>query len=262
MTDSESLPPIPLQSSAFFLDLDGTLAAIEKRPEWVSIPDNIKQALGVILDGAQGALALVSGRALAELDALCAPLICPAAGVHGAERRDASGQIHRIALSPELMATLGPELNKAITAFPGCHVEEKGMAFALHYRQAEQFKEKIEALAASFIQRYPELTLQPGKCVFELKPRGADKGAAINAFMRESPFAGRTPLFIGDDLTDEAGFQCVNTLGGISIKVGPGKTVAHYHLDDVDKVHRWLLSLAKQQENHSIKTKSSVGEDL
>ncbi|TKI08316.1 trehalose-phosphatase [Martelella alba] len=262
MTDSEAIPPVSLHSSAFFFDLDGTLAAIEKRPEWVSIPDNIKQALAVIFSATGGALALISGRPLSELDALTAPLSCPAAGVHGAERRDATGKIHRIELSPTLISAVGSELRRALTAFPGCHVEEKGMAYALHYRQAERFKDQIEALSMSLLQRYPELAIQPGKCVFELKPRGADKGAAIDAFMHERPFVGKTPLFIGDDLTDEAGFECVNALGGLSIKVGPGKTAARFRLDGVDKVHLWLVSLAKQQENHSIKTIISVGEDL
>jgi len=262
MNDSEPLPPIPLKSSALFFDLDGTLAGIEKRPELVSIPDDVKQALIEVLSLTEGALALVSGRALHELDALCAPLKCPAAGVHGAERRDASGNIHRTELSAMLRAKLGTELNLAIAAYPGCHVEGKGMAYALHYRQAEIFADEILALAESFTRRYPELALQPGKCVIELKPRGVDKGAAINAFMQEAPFAGRMPLFIGDDLTDEAGFMQVNALGGVSIKVGPGETTARYHLDDVGKVHQWLLSLIKQQENQSIKTIISVGEDL
>jgi len=118
------------------------------------------------------------------------------------------------------------------------------------------------ALAESVVSRYPELALQPGKCVVELKPLGVSKGEAIKAFMKEAPFAGRTPLFIGDDLTDEAGFIQVNALQGISIKVGPGETAAHYHLKDVAAVHRWIMSLVKQQENYSIKTKISVGEDL
>ncbi|WP_213991026.1 trehalose-phosphatase [Sodalis sp. dw_96] len=262
MTDSEPLPPIPLESFAFFFDLDGTLAGIEKRPEWVSIPDDTKRALAEIYSLANGAVALVSGRALKELDALCAPLKCPAAGVHGAERRDAEGHIHRTELSPALMSKLGSELNLAIAAYPGCHVEGKGMAYALHYRQSEAFADDILALAETFTQRYPELALQRGKCVVELKPRGVDKGAAIHAFMQEAPFVDRTPLFIGDDLTDEAGFSQVNALGGVSIKVGPGETAARYHLDDVGKVQQWLLSLTKQQESQSIKTIISVGEDL
>ncbi len=262
MTDSDSLPPILLTGTACFFDLDGTLAGIEQRPELVSIPDEIKQALCDIFTATGGALALVSGRTLNELDALSAPLHAPAAGVHGAERRDAQGTIHRIELSPSVAANLQQQLTQAIAAMPGCHVEAKGMAFALHYRGAEQFRDGILAVAQDFTRRYPELALQPGKCVVELKPRGVNKGEAIKAFMNEAPFSGRTPLFIGDDLTDETGFTQVNALNGITIKVGPGKTEARYHLVDVGKVHLWLLSLVKQQENYSIKTKISVGEDL
>lgn len=262
MTDSDSLPPLNVERCAFFFDLDGTLAPIEPRPELVAIPDNIKQTLSAIYEAAGGALALVSGRALSELDVLGAPLRGPAAGVHGAERRDGAGKIHRMALSEDTAKRLGEELSRVMASFPGSHVESKGMAFALHYRQAPQFQQDILALAATFVERYQELTLQPGKCVVELKPKGVDKGAAIAAFMQEAPFAGKTPLFMGDDLTDEAGFIQVNALNGISIKVGPGDTAARYHLHDVASVHQWLLSLATQPNNNSIKTKSAVGEDV
>lgn len=261
MTQSDSLPTILLEETACFFDLDGTLAGIETRPDLVLIPQNIKQALCTLFSATGGALALVSGRSLTELDSLSAPLHAPVAGVHGAERRDAQGKVHRTALSPALTAKLGQQLTEAISSFIGCHVEAKGMAFALHYRQAEHYKNEIMSVAKAFSERYPELALQPGKCVVELKPRGVDKGAAIKAFMQEAPFAGRTPLFVGDDLTDEAGFIQVNSMNGISIKVGPGETVARYHLDDVGQVHQWLSALA-QQENHSIKNKKSVGEGL
>ncbi|CRL45230.1 Trehalose-6-phosphate phosphatase [Sodalis glossinidius str. 'morsitans'] len=262
MTLSDSIPPIMLADTAWFFDVDGTLAGIETRPEWVTIPANIKEALCKLSDAANGALALVSGRPIAELDTLSAPLRGPAAGVHGAKRRDARGDLHRVALSAPLAAALAQELKQAITAFDGCHVEEKGVAFALHYRQGPQHQESILALAQDVVTRYPELVLQPGKCVVELKPACVDKGAAIAAFMQEAPFAGRTPLFIGDDLTDEAGFKQVNVLRGITIKVGPGNSVARYHLDDVDQVHQWILTLVEKQKNQSIKTKKSVGEGL
>lgn len=114
------------------------------------------------------------------------------------------------------------------------------MAFALHYRQAPQYQQAIETLADSLVARFPELVQQPGKCVVELKPRGVNKGAAINDFMQLPPFAGRIPVFIGDDLTDEAGFDVVNAMDGISIKVGSGATAARGRLADVDAVYRWL----------------------
>ncbi|TCW00063.1 trehalose-phosphatase [Biostraticola tofi] len=262
MTQSDSVPPIDLSRFACFFDVDGCLAAIETRPDWVSIPENVRLALCQLYLLTGGALALVSGRTLNELDALSAPLHSPAAGVHGAVRRDAQGHIHQIDLPPSLAATLGQELREAIAPFTGCHVEAKGMAFALHYREAAHHKADIEAVAAAFSARYPELTRQPGKCVVELKPAGVNKGAAIEAFMTEAPFSGRTPLFIGDDVTDEAGFNAVNDLGGVSIKVGPGETAAGYRLDDVGQVHAWLLSLLEQKENHTMNTNNSVREGL
>ena len=96
------------------------------------------------------------------------------------------------------------------------------MAFALHYRQAPEHQHAVLALAQAVVQRHPILALQPGKCVVEIKPRGVNKGEAIAAFMQEAPFRGRKPVFVGDDLTDEAGFSVVNQLSGVSVKVGGG----------------------------------------
>lgn len=225
---------------AFFFDVDGTLAAIKPRPEDVSIPVDTVRDLERLAQRCAGAVALVSGRPVAELDALVAPLRLPVAGVHGAERRDFQGKVTRIALDPATVSTLGRELEQAITALPGTALENKGMAFALHYRQGLQHQRALEALVDGLTVRFPELVVQPGKCVLELKPRGVNKGAAINDFMQQSPFVGRIPVFIGDDLTDEAGFEAVNTLAGISIKVGIGTSVAQERLADVDAVHRWL----------------------
>lgn len=243
---SNSIPTILLGETACFFDVDGTLANIKKRPELVTIPLEIKQVLCELSANAGGALALVSGRPVVELDNLSAPLHGPAAGIHGAERRDAHGGFYHVALPPHIARVLTRELKKAITAFDGCYIEEKGVAFALHYRQGMHHRDAIMTLAQDLVKCYPELVLQSGKCVVELKPVGVDKGAAIAAFMQEAPFVGRMPLFIGDDLTDEAGFKQVNALQGISIKVGPGATVARYHLDDVNRVYRWILTLAKK----------------
>ncbi|XOD70289.1 MAG: trehalose-phosphatase [Sodalis sp. (in: enterobacteria)] len=211
----------------------------------VTIPKNIKQALCKISNAANSALALVSGRPIAELDNLIAPLYAPTAGIHGADRRNARKELYRELLPEHIASRLAQELKQAIALFDGCYLEEKRIAFALHYRQGEHYRDKILALAQDQVKRYPKLVLQAGKCVVELKPAGIDKGTAIAAFMQESPFTGRIPLFIGDDLTDESGFKQVNALGGITIKVGPGPTLARYHLDDVNQVHQWILMLAK-----------------
>ncbi|MEN4706547.1 trehalose-phosphatase [Pantoea agglomerans] len=236
---------------AFFFDVDGTLAAIQSRPEAVFIPEQVIAQLQQLSALSQGALALVSGRPIEQLDALAAPWYGPAAGVHGAERRDAEGNLQRISLPVEVEQSLRAELQDAMASWPGTQLEVKGMAFALHYRQAMQHEQDVMRLAEQSVKRFPGLALQPGKCVVEIKPAGIDKGAAISDFMQQPPFAGRTPVFIGDDLTDEKGFLAVNARQGVSIKVGEGSTQAHYRLHDVDAVYGWLEGtlLLSDQDN-------------
>jgi len=236
---------------AFFFDVDGTLAAIQSRPEAVFIPEQVIAQLQRLSALSQGALALVSGRPIEQLDALAAPWYGPAAGVHGAERRDAEGNLQRISLPVEVEQSLRTELQDAMASWPGTQLEVKGMAFALHYRQAMQHEQDVMRLAEQSVKRFPGLALQPGKCVVEIKPAGIDKGAAISDFMQQPPFAGRTPVFIGDDLTDEKGFLAVNARQGVSIKVGEGSTQAHYRLHDVDAVYGWLerTLLLSDQDN-------------
>ncbi|MGC0801712.1 trehalose-phosphatase [Pantoea agglomerans] len=236
---------------AFFFDVDGTLAAIQSRPEAVYIPEQVIAQLQQLSALSQGALALVSGRPIEQLDALAAPWYGPAAGVHGAERRDAEGNLQRISLPVEVEQSLRTELQDAMASWPGTQLEVKGMAFALHYRQAMQHEQDVMRLAEQSVKRFPGLALQPGKCVVEIKPAGIDKGAAISDFMQQPPFAGRTPVFIGDDLTDEKGFLAVNARQGVSIKVGEGSTQAHYRLHDVDAVYGWLerTLLLSDQDN-------------
>ncbi|MTD25606.1 trehalose-phosphatase [Erwinia sorbitola] len=240
-TQTDFVPPLHAETRyAFFFDVDGTLAAIKPRPDEVSIPVQVLDDLKRLAQQCEGAVALVSGRPIDQLDALASPLVLPIAGVHGAERRNSEGQITRIALAPATVTAISRELDAAIAALPGTSLENKGMAFALHYRQAPQYQQAIEQLAASLVARFPELVQQPGKCVVELKPQGVNKGAAIKDFMQHPPFAGRVPVFLGDDLTDEAGFIAVNALDGISIKVGAGTSNAQGRLSDVTAVYRWL----------------------
>lgn len=243
MTDPITAPPILRGNYALFFDLDGTLADIQPHPDQVSIPKPIREALRQLALQQSGALALISGRSMAELDTLSAPFRFPLAGVHGAERRDIKDQLHIVTLPPLLADTLFQWLTQAMSSLEGCELENKGMAFALHYRQAPQHAKAIELLARDAVARFDGLSLQPGKCVVELKPKGINKGAAIAAFLREDPFRGRQPVFIGDDLTDEAGFEVVNLAGGISVKVGPGQTQAQWRLADVAATHQWLQQM-------------------
>lgn len=236
--------PVPeAQRCALFFDVDGTLAEIQPRPELVFVPPAILAALEQ-LHASGVPVAVISGRPLAQLDALLGPLRLPAAGVHGAERRSASGELCNLALDQRLLHQVGEELQRACAAHPGLLLESKGVAFALHFRLAPELEPIARDLADAFAERYAELlTVQPGKCVFELKPRGASKGEVIRAFMGEAPFAGRLPVFLGDDLTDEAGFAAVNALGGRSIKIGTGPSEAHERLASVAAVSDWLEGL-------------------
>ncbi|KAA5970775.1 trehalose-phosphatase [Pantoea sp. M_9] len=252
VSETNTLPSLSGGLYAFFFDVDGTLAAIEAQPDQVTIPARVRQHLQQISNLSHGALALVSGRPIFQLDKLAAPLEAPAAGVHGAERRDATGQIHRHALPDTVASALHDELEQAFSQWPGAVLEAKGMAFALHFRNAPEHEQAIMQLAEQIVSRFSELTLQPGKCVVEIKPEGIDKGAAINAFMQEAPFAGRIPVFVGDDLTDEKGFLAVNALQGISVKVGEGSSEARYRLPDTGAVWQWLEQLLLQLEHDNI----------
>lgn len=247
MADTLSVPPVLTGNYAFFFDLDGTLAEIKPRPDQVVIPDSVRQALSALAQQQQGALALISGRSMVELDELAAPYRFPLAGVHGAERRDIKGQTHIVSLPSGQAGELELWLTEALRTLPGSKLECKGMAFALHYRQAPQHQQAIYALAEEAVHRFPELALQPGKCVVEIKPGGINKGSALNAFMQEVPFRGRIPVFVGDDMTDETGFDAVNTLGGISVKVGQGNTHAQWRLASVEGTHQWLAQIVRQQ---------------
>ncbi|EOC1427955.1 trehalose-phosphatase [Cronobacter dublinensis] len=248
MAEELAVPPVDRENLAFFFDLDGTLADIKPHPDQVFIPSEVRRLLQKLADMNDGALALISGRSMTELDQLAAPHHFPLAGVHGAERRDIGDQHHVVTLPETLVARLHQQLESALATMPGTELEAKGMAFALHYRGAPEYEESVMALAQRIASEHKQLGLQPGKCVVELKPLGINKGAAIEAFMNEAPFAGRVPVFVGDDLTDEAGFYVVNQHNGISVKVGQGDTQAKWRLAGVSAVHAWLERVTQHQE--------------
>ncbi|MGP3593363.1 trehalose-phosphatase [Vagococcus sp. WN89Y] len=248
MEDVLSVPPLFSGKFAYFFDLDGTLADIKPHPDEVTIPDDVLARLSLLAELNDGALALISGRSITELEQLSQPYHFPLAGVHGAERRDINGHTHRISLPDNIRLPLEKALRQELAALDGVELEVKGMAFALHYRQGPQHESTLYELAKNVVARYPELAMQPGKCVIELKPAGINKGEAIAEFLRSAPFAGKTPVFLGDDLTDEHGFVVVNKLGGISIKVGAGATQAKWRLARVQDVYQWLESITDHQQ--------------
>jgi trehalose 6-phosphate phosphatase len=226
---------------AFFLDIDGTLLDIAETPDAAEASRHEKSLVRKLHEVSGGALALVSGRSLAAIDELFAPLKIAAAGQHGVERRDASGRVHRGSYPRNRLQRAAEAVRDFAAAHDGLVFEDKGASFALHYRLAPALEEAARSVvrkAAASLGDWVEV--QMGKMVIELKPAGRDKGVAIEEFLREPPFAGRAPVFIGDDITDEDGFRVVNRAGGHSIKVGEGRTVARWQVSDPAAVRAWL----------------------
>ncbi|MGH8629641.1 MAG: trehalose-phosphatase, partial [Burkholderiales bacterium] len=247
------VPPALSPEWALFLDIDGTLVEIAERPDAVRIDEGLKALLRDLFIASGGALALISGRAVGEIDRMLAPLRLPAAGQHGAERRSADGSLHHHGPLLDRLHEAADKLSRFAVRHKGLIVENKGMSLALHYRLAPRLRKAVEAKMRELAtQLGPDYGVQAGKQVLELKPTGRDKGIAIEEFMQEQPFAGRVPVFIGDDLTDDFGFACVNRLGGHSVKVGPGPSVAAWRIADASAVRRWLRSgLGQRQERET-----------
>jgi trehalose 6-phosphate phosphatase len=226
---------------AFFLDVDGTLLDFAERPDAVHVDRALGDLLANLQTSCGRALALISGRTVNEIDRLFAPLRLPAAGQHGIERRDAVGVVHRHTFSQKLLQQTARTLRALVADHPGLLLEEKECSLALHYRLAPQLGELARHAALNALRELgPRFEVLAGKFVYELKPGGRDKGIAIEEFTAEVPFAGRIPVFVGDDATDEYGFAIVNRLGGHSIKVGPGASIARWRLADAAAVRQWL----------------------
>lgn len=242
-------PPDNLDPSrlALFLDVDGTLLDIEDHPSGVKADPSLVTLLKRLSDGVCGALSLISGRSVADLDRIFAGTRFAAAGGHGAELR-----LHPDDPVTSTQWSLPASILEQIRAFAGADpallLEEKRGGVSLHYRRAPELRQQC----TEFVNRLlPELQqdfrLIAGKMVFEFAPAEHNKGAAIGEMMHRHPFAGRNPVFVGDDVTDEDGFRAVNTLEGITIRVGGDLgSEATYSLPDVAAVHRWLGSIEQR----------------
>lgn len=238
------LPPPPAVADdwGLFLDVDGTLLDFAAHPEQVHVPAGLTDALAVLQQRLDDALALVSGRPLRQLDALFAPLHLAAAGLHGLEHRDEDAK-HE---PSSLLRILRTKADILAMQFPGSVVEDKGPSLALHWRGNPAAAEPLQTLAESAMPWLPDYRLQPGDHVLELRPKGADKGLAIQAMMDTPRFRGRRPVFVGDDHTDEHGFAAVRARDGIAVLVGSrNPTVATFRLHDTHAVREWLQRGAK-----------------
>ncbi|MGH8279050.1 MAG: trehalose-phosphatase [Gammaproteobacteria bacterium] len=240
----QNLPDDPAQL-ALFLDVDGTLLPLAATPADVRVEPSTTALLTRLNKLLGGTLALVSGRTIANLDELFAPQRFIAAGQHGAEWRDGAGHTQQLRAHLEELEELRARLQRLAAQDPRLLVEDKGLSLALHYRRVPERAEELAGSLQAAVAGYPALSLQRGKYVLEIRPASCGKDTAIRYLLGTPEFAGRTPIFAGDDATDENAFRLVNTLGGLSIKVGAGASNARYRLADPTALRVWLAELAQ-----------------
>jgi trehalose 6-phosphate phosphatase len=234
-----------LDQSAILLDIDGTLLDLAPTPREVWVPPGLAETLNRLLARTSGALALVSGRSLNDIDLIFAPEQFPAVGGHGAEMR--------ISQDSEAVATHAPpmdrELKRRLAAIaklsPGILLEDKGYSLALHYRLAPHAERAIYEAVSLIRADLPNAPIEvlPGKCVCEIKHSGFTKATGVLELMAHEPFKGRRPIFIGDDVTDEAVFGIMPDLGGLAFSVGRRAAGVADHFDEPRDVREWLAHL-------------------
>src|ERR1700761_8084502 len=234
-----------LDSCAMLLDIDGTLLDLARTPREVWVPPGLAATLHSLRERTGGALALVSGRSLNDIDLIFAPHEYPAVGGHGAEMR--------LSTDGEAVATHAPPMDKelkkrlaAIAALsPGILLEDKGYSLALHYRLAPHAEKAIYAAVSLIRADLPNAPIEvlPGKSVCEIKHSGFSKASGVRELMTHAPFKGRRPLFIGDDVTDETVFAIMPDFGGLSFSVGRRARGVAHHFDEPRDVREWLARL-------------------
>ncbi len=246
-------PPPLSASTALFLDFDGTLAPMAPRPQDVRVPPWVRPTLQALVARLDGALAIVSGRPLAQLDAFMAPLRLPLAGAHGAEWRGASGRIMRQLGDPP--PTVVQAARVLVAAHAGLILESKPSGFSLHYRARPELENDCRDALFAALTAVPEADTAwqwlQGHFVFELKQRSVSKGLAVRALMAQAPFAGRVPVFVGDDVTDEDGIAAVQDAGGYGVRVGGGASQARFRLADTEAVGAWLMAAVTPRSSAS-----------
>jgi trehalose 6-phosphate phosphatase len=244
--EESARPAPPVTPWCLFLDIDGTLLDIAPTPDLVEVDASLLDLLRRLERACDGALALITGRPIAAVDALFAPLLLPVAGVHGFERRNAQGHYFRPAFVGSGLSFLRSEVTALAQSLHGVLLEDKGCAFALHYRQAPNLEESIRLRLARLVSAaLPAFELLDGDHVVEIKPVEHDKSTAIEAFMQEEPFIGRSPVFIGDDTTDLDGFAAVKRFNGLAIAVG-SRIPGEKRLAGPRHVRAWLEGLLKE----------------
>jgi len=239
---------VSLPSRAVLLDVDGTILDLAPTPLEVVVPPDLTVALERLAKRVGGALAFVSGRPLAELDLFFAPLKLPSIAVHGAELRLADGSVRRATtfLDPQLKA----EITSIADDRPGVVIEDKGYSIAVHYRQAphlgHEVRDDVSAVCARFSSA--RLEILPGKSVVEVKQPSFNKGTAVRELMQHAPFEGRRPIFIGDDITDEAAFEVLPEFDGIGFSVGREVQGIAGMFETPGDVRRWIAEMVRPKQ--------------
>ncbi|HLN22646.1 MAG TPA: trehalose-phosphatase, partial [Patescibacteria group bacterium] len=238
--------PRPQLDWAWFLDLDGTLLDMAPTPHAVTVPEGLVPTLSALRSAAHGALAVVSGRSVQQVRDLLEPLRPAAAGLHGLELVTPDGLRHGTKKPLPPIGNLRRMLQESVGQFPGVELENKGPTLAIHYRQAPRFEPALRRIIEAAAARNRGFEVIEGKMVFEFRPSGIDKGMAIREFMAIAPFAGRKPMFAGDDRTDEDAFKTVVEMGGIAIRVGEeGPTAAQWSVESPAALRLWLAEAAE-----------------
>jgi trehalose 6-phosphate phosphatase len=235
---------------AVFTDFDGTLVELAETPDAVDVSSELTDRLDRVINDFDHAFAVLTGREIVDIDRFLSPLQVAVAGAHGAQRRRADGTIE--AMDEDVSATaeaIAAALEPLVEANPALILEPKDGSVALHFRQAPELEGVCHLAMQEALHDHPHFTLVPGKMVLEARAVGLDKGAALRAFMQEEPFAGRTPIFIGDDRTDEDAFRAAQELGGVGIKLGAGETAARLRIADVASVHALLRGLGDMAQS-------------
>lgn len=235
---------------ALFLDIDGTLIDIAPTPDAVTTPDGLVAALNAITEKLGGSLAVVTGRPIADVDRLLAPLAPVAAGIHGAEvRASAGGTIQQLAgpIDEDVLAAV----RRAVADEAGCALETKRVSLAVHYRLAPDAGPRLEAALQRILDDGPDhLMLCPGRRVLEIVPRHISKGSALKALMELPMFRGRVPVMIGDDVTDESAFEAAHGFGGLGLRVaGEYFAQASAHFTGPDDVRTWLATFSRSLQS-------------
>ena len=211
-------PPRLDARHALFLDIDGTLIDLAPTPDTVVIPPGLGSALQAVKQKLGGALAILSGRKLADIDRLTSRDFACAAE-HGALLRDAHGVVHKNSRRPAAFDNWQKILNRYAAAMPGVLIEEKEFSLVVHYRRAPEHEAELGQLVEKLIGGADDAMLLLAHCAYEMKPRSGNKGDALGIFMQQAPFAGRIPVFVGDDVTDEPAIRRAIELGGSGLHV-------------------------------------------